>query len=53
MDQILIDIKEEKEKIIEDLINKNICFSFLDIDSLELPTELNNYSVENEESLES
>ncbi len=52
MNQILIDIKEEKEKIIEKIINKELYFSFLDIDNIEYPNEFNDNPIENEEDIE-
>lgn len=53
MNQILIDTKEEKEKIIEKIINKDLNFSFLNIDNFEFPIESNDYPIENEEDIKS
>jgi 6-pyruvoyl-tetrahydropterin synthase len=44
MDQILIDTKEEKEKILEKIFNKTLKFSFLN------NLELNNTTAQNEEN---
>jgi hypothetical protein len=47
MDQILIDTKEEKEKILEKIFNKTLKFSFLN------NLELNNTTAQNEENSDS
>jgi hypothetical protein len=47
MDQILIDTKEEKEKILEKIFNKTLKFSFLN------NLELNNTTAQNEDNSDS
>ena len=39
MDEIIINVKEEKEKIIENIFNKNLNFSFLKFDNQEINNE--------------
>ena len=53
IDQILINTKEEKDKIIEKIINKDLYFSFLDLDNLETPTELSTQLKDDAEDIES
>lgn len=48
MDEILIDTKEEKEKILEKIFNQNLKFSFLNINNF----ELNNTTSQNEENID-
>lgn len=53
IDQILIDTKEEKEKIIEKIVNKDLYFSFLDLDNLDTPAEISTQLKNDTEDIES